>query len=170
MIPCLSTRKRLACISIGLFFLFALLIVQFFKIQIIEGKKWTAQARAQHQLVVIEPFKRGLFYSNTSLKLGHPESPQAFVIDVPKFHLYADPQAIPRVRAGLGRRSGGQRDHHPRGRAALAQPPSSSRRALRDRVGDGAQLPGQSVPHLSAKDVQRLILIQASARLLRPAT
>ena len=93
--PSLSTRKRLACISIGLFFLFALLIVQYFKIQIIEGDKWTAQAKAQHQLVVIEPFKRGLFYSNTSLKLGHPESPQAFVIDVPKFHLYADPQAIP---------------------------------------------------------------------------
>lgn len=95
MIPSLSTRKRLACISIGLFFLFTLLIVQFFKIQIIEGKKWTAQARAQHHLVIIEPFKRGLFYSNTSLKLGHPETPQAFVIDVPKFHLYADPQAIP---------------------------------------------------------------------------
>ncbi len=95
MTPSLSTRKRLACISIGLFFLFTLLIVQFFKIQIIEGSKWTAQAKAQHQLIVTEPFKRGLFYSNTTLKLGHPETPQAFVIDVPKFHLYADPKAIP---------------------------------------------------------------------------
>jgi cell division protein FtsI (penicillin-binding protein 3) len=91
----LSTRKRLVCIFIALFSLFSLLIVQFFRLQIIEGSKWAAQARAQHQRVVIEPFRRGLFYSNTALKLGHPEKEQAFVIDVPKFHLYADPGAIP---------------------------------------------------------------------------
>ncbi len=93
--PDLVSRKRLVIVSISLFFLFALLIISFFKIQIVEGEKWTHQAKIQHQLIVTEPFKRGLFYSNTSLKLGHPETPQAFVTDIPKFHLYADPQGIP---------------------------------------------------------------------------
>jgi cell division protein FtsI (penicillin-binding protein 3) len=88
-------RKRLVWISLFVFALFCTLIVQFFKIQIIQGEKWTAQAKSQHQLVVTEPFKRGLFYSNASIKLGHPETDQPFVIDVPKFHLYSDPSNIP---------------------------------------------------------------------------
>ncbi len=91
----LQARKRLLWISLFLFFLFSLLIVQFFRIQILEGEKWAKAARVQHQLVVIEPFKRGLFYSNASIKQGHPEIPHPFVIDVPKFHLYADPSKIP---------------------------------------------------------------------------
>lgn len=94
----LASRKRLVVVAIGLFFLFALLIIQFFKVQIIEGEKWGLRAKRQHQLVVIEPCKRGLFYSNTSLKLGHPEHPQAFVVDVPRFHLYADPKSLPEAR------------------------------------------------------------------------
>jgi cell division protein FtsI (penicillin-binding protein 3) len=93
--PKLEARKRLVWVSFFVLALFCLLIVQFFRIQIIEGDKWTRQAKAQHQLVVTEPFKRGLFYSNTSIKQGHPETPQALVIDVPKFHLYADPNSIP---------------------------------------------------------------------------
>lgn len=93
--PGLSARKRLLWISLFLFFLFSLLIVQFFKIQIIEGEKWAKLARSQHQLVVIEPFKRGLFYSNVSIKQGHPETSQPFVVDIPKFHLYLDPSQIP---------------------------------------------------------------------------
>ncbi len=91
----MAARKRLVWVSLFLFALFCLLIVQFFKIQIIEGEKWTRQAKAQHQLVVTEPFKRGLFYSNNAIKHGHPETPQAFVIDIPKFHLYSDPAGIP---------------------------------------------------------------------------
>lgn len=91
----LACRKRLVFVSLFVFALFCSLIVQFFRIQIIEGEKWTQQAKAQHQLVVTEPFKRGLFYSNTALKAGHPEMPQAFVIDVPKFHLFSDPSSIP---------------------------------------------------------------------------
>src|SRR5271170_7457649 len=94
-VPMLAARKRLVWVSFFVFALFCLLVIQFFKIQIIEGDKWTRQAKAQHQLVVTEPFKRGLFYSNTSIKLGHPEKPQAFVTDVSKFHLYADPSSIP---------------------------------------------------------------------------
>lgn len=88
-------HKRLLWVVFLVLILFCLLIVQFFRIQIIEGEKWTRRALAQHQLMVTEPFKRGLFYSNTSIKQGHPETPQAFVIDVPKFHLYADPNSIP---------------------------------------------------------------------------
>ena len=90
-----KVRKRLVWVSIGVFILFCALLVQFFKIQIIEGERWSRAARAQHQLVVVEPFKRGLFYSNTAIQEGHPEKPQAFVVDIPKFHLYVDPVSIP---------------------------------------------------------------------------
>jgi cell division protein FtsI (penicillin-binding protein 3) len=38
---------------------------------------------------------RGSFYSNTSIKEGHPEESQPFVIDVPKFHLFLDPDSVP---------------------------------------------------------------------------
>ena len=91
----LESRKRLVWISFGTTFLFCLLIVQFYRIQIVEGDKWTKKAQAQHQLTLVEPFKRGTFYSNTSLKMGHPEAPRALVTDVPKFHLFVDPKSIP---------------------------------------------------------------------------
>lgn len=94
-VPSLEDRKRLVWLSIFVFALFCLLIVQFYKIQIIEGDKWTKEAESQHHLIVIEPFKRGLFYANNSLKTGHPDLPQPLVIDVPKFHLYIDPESIP---------------------------------------------------------------------------
>lgn len=93
--PKSEDRKRLVWISLFLFGLFGLIIIQFYKIQIIEGDKWSRDARAQHQLVVIEPFKRGLFYSNNTIKAGHPDVAQPFVVDVPKFHLYVDPLSIP---------------------------------------------------------------------------
>ena len=88
-------RKRLLCLSLSIFALFALLIAQFYDIQIIEGDKWSKEADKQHYFIVKEPFMRGIFISNTSLKKGHPEAPQSFVIDVQKFHLYADPKSIP---------------------------------------------------------------------------
>lgn len=83
------------CIFLFVFILFSLLIVQFFRIQIVEGKKWSRIAKAQHELIVVEPARRGLFYSNTTLQTAHPELPAAFVIDVPKFHLFVDPVRIP---------------------------------------------------------------------------
>jgi cell division protein FtsI (penicillin-binding protein 3) len=88
--------KRLTLVAIFVFFLFSALIWQFFKVQIIEGEKWTKQALAQHQMLVKDPFKRGLFYSNVEIKEGHPQTPQPFVIDIAKFHLYIDPLAIPK--------------------------------------------------------------------------
>jgi cell division protein FtsI (penicillin-binding protein 3) len=95
MAPNSQDQRQLVFVALFVFGLFSLLITQFYKIQIVEGEKWQAAAKRQHQLVVIEPFKRGIFYSNTALKKGHPEKAQPFVIDVPKFHLYADPEAIP---------------------------------------------------------------------------
>ncbi|NGX54520.1 MAG: Stage V sporulation protein D [Chlamydiae bacterium] len=86
--------KRLVIVAVGTFFLFSLLIIQFFRIQIVEGEKWTQEALAQHEFVVNEPFKRGTFFSNTAIKKGHPESEQPFVFDVTKFHLYIDPDSI----------------------------------------------------------------------------
>jgi cell division protein FtsI (penicillin-binding protein 3) len=74
---------------------FCLLILQFFKIQVIEHDKWAAQASAQHQTVITEPFKRGAFYSNTAVKAGHPQEAQPLVIDVLKFHLHIDPDNLP---------------------------------------------------------------------------
>jgi len=88
-------KKRLVIIAIGMFFLFSLLIVNYFKIQILEGEKWTQAAHAQHEFIVKEPFRRGTFYSNPTLKIGHPESLQPLVFDVTKFHLYIDPVSIP---------------------------------------------------------------------------
>lgn len=91
----LIDRKRLICLAIGIFCLFALLIAQYFRIQISEGEKWSKVARRQHYFVVKEPFLRGTFYSNTSIKKGHPEASQKLVIDVQKYHLYIDPISIP---------------------------------------------------------------------------
>ncbi len=90
-----ENRKRLVVLSVGTAFLFCILLMQFYKIQIVEGEKWSKKAKAQHQLTIIEPYKRGTFYSNTSVKEGHPEPPLAFVADVPKFHLYADMTSLP---------------------------------------------------------------------------
>lgn len=90
-----SDRKRLVFIGVFLSLLFCLLIVRFYQIQIIEGKKWTQVAMAQHQSILTEPFMRGSFYSNTSIKEGHPGGEQPFVVDVPKFHLCIDPDSIP---------------------------------------------------------------------------
>lgn len=90
----LENKKRLAFVSFFVFVLFSALIVQYYRIQIIEGEKWTKHASAQHQVAIIEPFKRGLFYSNNSIRQGHPDHSQPFVIDVPKYHLYIDPEAF----------------------------------------------------------------------------
>ncbi len=90
-----SKRRRLFYIAFFVFSLFSLLIIQFFKIQIVEGEKWKNVAKKQHQIAVVEPGHRGVFYSNTSLKKGHPETLHPFVVDVAKFHLFVDPSSVP---------------------------------------------------------------------------
>ncbi|OGN65189.1 MAG: penicillin-binding protein [Chlamydiae bacterium RIFCSPHIGHO2_12_FULL_49_9] len=88
-------RKRLVIIAVFLSVLFCFLIIRFYYIQIVEGEKWTKVALAQHQYVATVPFMRGSFYSNTEVKRGHPGEDQPFVVDVPKFHLFIDPDSIP---------------------------------------------------------------------------
>lgn len=90
-----STRKRLVILGLMIFAFFSILIVQFYRIQIIEGEKWTLEANRQHYFIVKEPFMRGTFISNASVKKGHPESSQSFVVDIQKFHLFIDPESIP---------------------------------------------------------------------------
>lgn len=88
-------RKRLIIIAITIFCLFSLLVAQFYRIQMVEGDKWTRHATGQHFFVVNEPFHRGKFISNASIKRGHPETPQSLVVDIQKFHFYVDPISIP---------------------------------------------------------------------------
>lgn len=88
-------RNRVVAISLGLFFLFSLLIIQYYNVQILQSDKWTRIAQRQHYFTVKEPFMRGTFYSNTSIKRGHPEAPQKLVVDIQKFHIHVDPLSIP---------------------------------------------------------------------------
>jgi cell division protein FtsI (penicillin-binding protein 3) len=96
-------RKKITLVTFFLSFLFCLLIVRFYQIQITEGDLWTKEALAQHQHVVTIPFMRGSFYSNTSVKKGHPDELHPFVVDIAKFHLYIDPASIPApLRSKMG--------------------------------------------------------------------
>lgn len=90
-----KNKARLLWVSLTVFILFSFLIAQFYHIQILEGEKWSIQAIKQHYFMIKEPFLRGTFYSNPHVKSGHPPKPQPFALDVPKFHLYADSEAIP---------------------------------------------------------------------------
>lgn len=91
----MGKRFRFVSVAIFVLALFAILIIQFYKIQIFEHEKWVHVAKGQHQTIVKEPFKRGVFYSNTQLKAGHIEEKQPFVIDVLAYHLHIDPFLIP---------------------------------------------------------------------------
>jgi len=86
--------RRLLLLSLSMLILFCFIILQFYKVQILEGKKWVRQARAQHQFSVVEPYKRGRFFANNTLKEVHPESAQPLVFDVKRYHLFIDPIAI----------------------------------------------------------------------------
>ncbi len=87
-------KKRVLVLGFFLFFLFSLLLGQFYKIQVIEGEKWAKQAKGQHQFVIYEPFMRGSFYARAPLN-SEEEQDQALVMDVPRFHLFIDPDSIP---------------------------------------------------------------------------
>lgn len=91
----LQDKKKLVFLAFCVFCLFSFLILQFFKIQVLEGEKWLQKAKAQHQFVVSESFKRGVFYSNGYLSSTHEDVPQTLVVDLPMFHLYIDPGSIP---------------------------------------------------------------------------
>lgn len=88
-------RRRVVVVCLGLFFLFSLLIIQYYDVQVLQWDKWNRIANRQHFFTMKEPFKRGTFYSNTSVKQGHPQEPIALVIDIQTFHLHVDPVSIP---------------------------------------------------------------------------
>ncbi|MEI8364924.1 MAG: penicillin-binding protein 2 [Parachlamydiaceae bacterium] len=93
--PTVADHKRVLFLSLLIFAFFAILIAQFYQIQMIDGKHWAAIGNKQHYFIVKDPFKRGTFISNSSIKKGHPDTSKSFVIDVQKFHLYADATSIP---------------------------------------------------------------------------
>lgn len=88
-------RKRLLWLALFVFILFSFLIIKFYSIQILEGEKWECLAKRQHFIVIKEPFLRGTFYSNPLIFNDHHSQIKPFTIDVPKFHLFADPHSIP---------------------------------------------------------------------------
>lgn len=88
-------RQRAVSVALILGCLFALLIVQFFRIQVVQGKKWESVAEGQHYFRVEEPFVRGSIYSDHRARYGHSEAPRALAMDLLKFHLYIDPKSIP---------------------------------------------------------------------------
>ncbi len=90
-----SDSFRLLCLLLILLILFSLVIYSFYRLQIIEVDKWRVEAKKQHYFTIKEPFIRGSFLSNNSIKKNHPEKEQKFVVDIEKFHLHADPQSIP---------------------------------------------------------------------------
>jgi len=97
-------RKRLIPVALFTALLFGLLVVRFYQIQIVQGDHWKKIALSQHQAMETIPFMRGSFYSNTTVKRGHPEDKQPFVMDVQKFHLYVDPDSIPSAaKSKMGR-------------------------------------------------------------------
>jgi cell division protein FtsI (penicillin-binding protein 3) len=92
----LQDYKRLVVIAFSLFVFFCFLIIQFYKLQIIEKEKWTKQALCQHRCLVTQPFMRGRFFSNNTVVKNYLEEGQPFVSDVLKFHLFIDSRALPK--------------------------------------------------------------------------
>lgn len=86
--------RHLLFLSIFLLILFFFIIFQFYRLQIIEGKKWSKLAKAQHQFSIIEPYKRGRFFANNDLKTHHPQNNIPLVFDVKYYHLSIDPVVI----------------------------------------------------------------------------
>ena len=91
---------KLVGIAVGLLSLFGILIAQFYKLQVVEHPKWLKRAQTQHEALIREPARRGTLWANTTLAPHHQERPQPFVIDVPMFHLHADPNVIPTTCKG----------------------------------------------------------------------
>ena len=89
------SKKRLLILVSVVFSFFGLLVAQFYRLQILEHKRWAKKAQAQHYFVIQEPALRGTFWANTSIKTGHPELQQKLAVDIRKYHLHIDPKSIP---------------------------------------------------------------------------
>jgi len=102
----LKEQTRLVILVLLLIALFSLLLLQFYRLQIIQGDYWEKRGERQHYFMVSEPFMRGKFFSNPTVKKGHLEKPLGLVTDIQMYHLYGDPHAI-------------EEKHHPQIVAAL---------------------------------------------------
>jgi cell division protein FtsI (penicillin-binding protein 3) len=94
-IPNKRKLKILSFAFLGALLCFLLLEVQFFRLQVFEHEKWKKRGENQYFFYVKEPFRRGAFYANTSLRRGEEGKAVPFTIDVPLYHLYADSKTIP---------------------------------------------------------------------------
>ena len=67
--PSSEDRKKVMVMTLCIIFLLSVLFIQFFKVQVIEHKKWVHKAKQQHQVTVNEPFKRGvkIFINNLTM-------------------------------------------------------------------------------------------------------
>lgn len=98
-----NDKSRLLILSCTILALLSILVIPYYQIQIAEGERWVKEAKRQHYFTVKEPSQRGTFYSNSSIKKGHPEKEQKLAFDIQKFHLYADPASIPeKEKAEIG--------------------------------------------------------------------
>lgn len=88
-------RIRLVSLQLFLILLFSLLLARFYILQVEENEKWLKIANRQHYFTIQEPAKRGVFYSNATLRGHHPAKPHPFVVDIEKFHLHIDPLSFP---------------------------------------------------------------------------
>lgn len=90
-------HRRLAIIAAVLLAMFCFLVVQFFQVQIIEGKKWEAIALSQHQKSINTPFKRGRILATLKRPVlsSSQEKHPALAFDVLSYHLFSDNTVLP---------------------------------------------------------------------------
>jgi cell division protein FtsI (penicillin-binding protein 3) len=102
--PLLRDYQRLLLLTLGVITLLAILLSQYYRLQILEGDYWEQRAQRQHFLNVEVPAQRGIFYGTTATR-AHPVPPVPLVHNVRQYHLYVDPQIIPQpVKVAVQRR------------------------------------------------------------------
>ncbi len=85
-----SFRGRSLFVGFFLLFLFSLLLINYYKIQVIEHEKWLKIADNQHHLVVKEPFHRGRIFCQGE----NDKHPRCLSMDVLTFHIFINPLGI----------------------------------------------------------------------------
>jgi len=85
-----DSHGRSLFVGFSLVFLFSLVLINYYKIQVIENDKWVKIAETQHQTVVTEPFHRGKIYCQSE----NAKEGKCVAMDVLTYHLYIDPFSI----------------------------------------------------------------------------
>ena len=85
-----NLHLRSISVCFFLIFLFSLLIVHYYKIQVIDHEKWLKIANQQHYLVVKEPFHRGKIFCRAE----NDEKKSCMAMDVLSYHIFINPLAI----------------------------------------------------------------------------